>query len=177
MTMGTIVTIVLLMSVLIMGLMLTRNIMCSGIQLTDDINEKMSNQVKDLFSESQTGVKCMGEGTQEIKIADGGLRKIWCIINTDKTQEYTLEVTDIQTGSGGVSAEKIESWIEFGKTQTRTIGPSGEPMTVVSLNIPEEVDSTLVRMMIKSTSEDGKVREVPAIFTIEHVGGFTKSMC
>lgn len=37
MSMGTIVTIVLLMSVLILGLVFVKNIMCSGIILTDDI--------------------------------------------------------------------------------------------------------------------------------------------
>ncbi len=177
MSMGTIVTIVLLMSVLIMGLILTRNIMCSGIQLTDEINEKMANQVNDLFSETETGIKCMGSSGSKATIADGGLRKIWCVINTDTTKEYTLEVDEIKTGSGGVSAEEIDSWIEFGKSNTETVTPAGKTMEVVQLNIPEEVDETNVQMTIHIYEEETDKGTVKSTFTIEHVGGFTKAMC
>ncbi len=180
MSMGTIVTIVLLMSVLIMGLMLTRNIMCSGIVLTDQINEKMTNQVQDLFSETQSGVKCMGAGSDEIKIADGGSRRIWCIVNTNNRATYELSVREgsIKTNSETVTPEDIEEWIAFGKSSGETVvDVGGKTITVTTLDIPEEVDTTTVQMKIDVKKEGDLVDTATSQFTIEHVGGFTKSMC
>ena len=49
MSIGTIVTIALLMVVLVLGMYLIRTIMCSGIILTEEISDSVRNEVKGLF--------------------------------------------------------------------------------------------------------------------------------
>ena len=96
MTMGTIVTIVLLVSVMILGLVFVRNIMCAGIILTDDITTGTTNEIKNLFGTKDYGIKCIGEGGQEVKIGGGGSRyrqnQIFC-------QGYRDRDTKSQTGN------------------------------------------------------------------------------
>ncbi len=92
MSMGTIVTIVLLLIVLIMGVFFVTNIMCSGITLTDQITTEMKNEIKNLFGTNDYGIKCMGERGHEVKLGDGGRRQITCVVKSDENIEYELKV-------------------------------------------------------------------------------------
>jgi len=92
MSIGTIVTIAILMVVLIMGMYLVRTIMCSGITLTEEMSENVKNEVKGLFGVNDYGVKCIGEGGHEVTLGDGGRRQVICIINTDTQTDYKLRI-------------------------------------------------------------------------------------
>jgi hypothetical protein len=94
MSVGTLVTIVLLLSVLILGLFLTRKIMCAGITITDEIDTRVKNEIKSLFGSDDYGIKCMGEGTEDVKLGDGGRRKIFCVANLK--EEKNIDTDTVQ---------------------------------------------------------------------------------
>ena len=75
-SMTTIVIIVISIIILVFGIIFGRNVMCSGIQLTENVNTGVENQLKVLFGEDKYGVNCMGEGSQEIKLGSNGRRKV-----------------------------------------------------------------------------------------------------
>ena len=53
MSVGTIVTIVLLMSVLVLGIILIKNIFYGGIKIVDMTNEQLENEINKLFGEDK----------------------------------------------------------------------------------------------------------------------------
>ena len=59
-SMTTIVIIVISVIILIFGIIFGRNVMCSGIRLTDQVNTAVKNQLRDLFGSDTIGVVCQG---------------------------------------------------------------------------------------------------------------------
>ncbi len=176
MSMGTIVTIVLLVSVLILGLVFVRNVMCSGIVLTDQITSNVEEEIQSLFSVSETGVKCMGEGNDEIKLADGGSRKIGCIIRTDDQGEYSLKVTDIKSLSG-VSTERVQDWV-LSKDWEGNVAPGDKTVQVLLLRIPEETTNTMLEITIEEENLlTGTMDTHRLVVEITHLGAFKSTMC
>ena len=77
---GTMVTIVLLVSVLILGLVLVRNIFTTSTQSVDDINDKVKNEINNLFVDNTDKVlvrlgsdkkAAIAQGTEDFGIAIG----------------------------------------------------------------------------------------------------------
>src|SRR3989344_8080958 len=109
MSMGTIIILVLGVSMLILGMILIRNIMCSGLQITKDISAGVKNEIKNLFGADKVGVKCMGEGAQEINLATGGERRVGCIIKVEEPRNYKITATKVESLKGETT-ENVNKW-------------------------------------------------------------------
>jgi len=176
MTMGTIVTIVLLVSVMVLGLVFVRNIMCAGIVLTDDITTGTTNEIKNLFGTRAYGVKCMGEDGQEVKIGGGGLRHITCVINSESETYYELEVLSIEA-LDGESTSEVETW-QLDRDWDDTIFPgSFETTSVLLLDIPSDVSKTILKIEVGETKDGDSKPTHDLYLEIVPAGGFTKAVC
>jgi len=176
MSMGTIVTIVLLMSVLILGLVFVKNIMCSGIILTDDITASVKNEIKGLFGTNDFGVKCMGEEGQEIKLGDGGRRQIGCMINADETTDYILTIKEVSSLKG-TKTELVEKWV-LDEGWEGVVSPGQKTVTVMVLDVPKKISDTNLKIEIEeeNLNTGNKVTHISYIdFT--HVGALTSAVC
>ena len=177
MSVGTIVTIVLLMTLLVLGLFFIKNIMCSGIILTDQINEKVTNQIKGLFGENDYGVKCMGEEGQEIKLGDGGRRQIVCVVNEKNEREYRFKMVSIESLKG-VSTNSVKNWVLKDDTGNLKIQPGSKTYSVILLDIPDKVTDTSLSIEIEQEDvETGAVESHPLIIDVVHVGGVSAAIC
>jgi len=176
MSMGTIVTIVLLMSVLILGLVFVKNIMCSGIILTDDISSNVKNEIKGLFGTKDFGVKCMGEGGHEVKLGDGGRRQIVCMINTDETTDYILTIKEVLS-LRGTETGLIENWI-LDEGWEGTVSPGQKTVTVMVLDVPKKISDTNLKIEIEeeNLNTGNKVTHISYI-DLTHVGALTSAVC
>ena len=74
--------------------------MCSGIILTEEISESVTNEVKGLFGAEDYGVKCMGESGHKATLGDGGRRQVVCVINDDSQEDYNLRIKDLSIREG-----------------------------------------------------------------------------
>ena len=176
MSVGTIVTIVLLMTVLILGMIFIKNIMCSGIVLTDQISKNVENEVRNLFGASDYGVKCMGEQGQEVKLGDGGSRQVICVINTDTQTNYKLTVKSISSLSG-VPTANVQNWISD-KDWTGSAAPGQKTVTVAVLNIPKGISNTNLKLEIEEENLDtGSLDTHIAYVNVVHVSGITSAVC
>ncbi len=177
MSVGTIVTIVLLMALLVLGLFFIKNIMCSGIILTDQINEKVTNQIKGLFGENDYGVKCMGEGGQEIKLGDGGRRQIVCVVNEKEEKEYRFKMVNIESLKG-VSTNNVKNWVLKDDTGKIKIQPGSKTYSVILLDIPDKVSDTSLSIDIEQEDVGtGAVETHTLIIDVVHVGGVSAAIC
>jgi len=176
MSVGTIVTIVLLVSVLVLGLILIKNIMCAGIIITDQISAGVENELKNLFGVNDYGVKCMGEESQEIKLGDGGRRKVFCVINVDETTKYKLKVKDIESLKGAKTSV-VKTWV-LDEDWSGTVSSGQATQTILLLNIPKNVDDTSLKIDIEVENENtGSIDTHTSYIDVKHVGTVTSAMC
>jgi hypothetical protein len=175
MSIGTIITMVLMISFLILGLILVRNLMCSGIVLSDQISEKMTNEVQGLFGANEYGVKCMGEGGQEVTLADGGTRQIGCVISTDTPGDYDIKVTSVESKIG-VTQAQVDNWI-LDQDFTGSVSVGSRTVPVLVLNIPKKAQATTLKITIDVTYPDQTVDTLSSFISIKPISGFTSAVC
>lgn len=178
MSVGTIVTIVLLMALLVLGLFFIRNIMCSGIVLTDQIDEKVSNEIKGLFADEDYGVICMGEGNQDVKIGDGGRKRIFCTLKVKEETEYELKVVSIESLKG-VPTNTVKNWVkdQDWKGQTNS-GDKVPEKVVLLLDVPDGVSDTNLKIEVSSENiNTGQIDTHIMYIDVVHTGGVSAAIC
>jgi len=180
MTMGTIVIIVLAVSMLVLGLVLTKKIMCSGLVMTDQIDSAVQSQITSMFEGQEYGVKCMGEpGSAAVKLGGGGQRQVICIINTDQSGNYDIKITSLtKIGVRGVSQTIADGWlierngfqgeIKSGSKSTRKIG---------TFELPNSADTTNVELAIHIIYPDGTSEDKTSSINIVPAGFVTSALC
>lgn len=138
MSVGTIVTIVLLMSVLILGIFLIKNIFSGAKGAIDLTNQQLQSEINTLFGDERELV--IYPKTRLVEIKQGELDEVGIGIKNllegvSGSQTFSYEVL-LSDGSNCVeSEEEIMSWIVIGKSAS---------------NIPIRVgDSTIERVRLK----------------------------
>jgi len=174
MSIGTIVTIALLMVVLVMGMYLIRTIMCSGIILTEEISESVTNEVKGLFGVDDFGVKCMGEGGSQATLGDGGRRQVVCVINEDTQADYELRA-DIESLKG-TPTNIVRDWI-LDEDWKGTISPGQKTVVVLLLDVPRDVSDTSLSIEIEEWVGGVKKETHKSYVDIKHVGTLNSAIC
>jgi len=120
MSVGTIVTIVLLMSVLVLGVFLVQNIFSSAKGAIDLTDQQLKDEISKLFSgESKISIY---PGTKFIEIkqekTDGvglGIKNLLTGEAGTKKFSYTVIASDVE--NCGVSKEEAEGWIITGRAE------------------------------------------------------------
>jgi len=132
MSVGTIVTIVLLVTVLILGVVLIKNIFTSAKGVVDLTDQQLRNEVNKLFSEESKISIYPSTRLVEIKqdTTDGvgiGIKNLLTGASGNKKFSYTVGVsdTDIQSKCG-VDAGTAEAWIVTGRAEENIVIPSGD---------------------------------------------------
>lgn len=121
MSIGTIVIIVLAMSMLILGMVLVKNIFFNATDIATMTTDQIKNQVAGMFGDTKELV--IYPDTQHIDVKVGKIAGFGIgIKNTEGRTggKYSYEVTvsdpDIQTKCG-VSASNAEGWISTGRAE------------------------------------------------------------
>lgn len=157
MSVGTIVTIVLLMMVLVLGVVLIQKIFSGATNVIDMTNDQLESEVSKLFGEDKKVV--IYPSSREIKIkqdeASGfaiGIKNLLQGTSGEKEFSYELSVADV--GNCGVDKEEIERWIIVGKSesgisipingvyipQIHLLIPTGSPLCTFKLRASVKVE-------------------------------------
>lgn len=174
---GTIVVIVLAMTMLILGMVFVRNIICSGIILTDQVSMAVENELKDLFGSRDMGVKCMGEEGKDVKLGSGGTRKIFCLINTDENEEYNFTIR-IESLSEGVPTREVKKWL-IDEGWEGSVTPGMTTAVVAVLNIPKKVSRTNLKLTIDELNKKtGSTKQTHISYLeVTYVGAVKGAIC
>lgn len=178
MSMSTVVVIVLSVTILIFGMIFVKNIMCSGISLTDEIDEKLMTEIANTFGTTDYGVRCMGEDGV-VTIGDGGTRRIACMINTDVQAKYELNVYSITpTGNTGASSTEIQKWkLEGTEDWVGTVSPGPKTVPILTLDIPKKTSTTNIRILVEEKIDGESVETHTLDIVVKHVGQITSMVC
>ncbi len=173
---GTIVIIVLAMTMLIMGMVLIRTIMCSGLQITTEIDQGVRNEVINMFGSGEYGVRCIGEGNQEITLAGGGRRNTGCEITVSSETKYEI-VPEVES-IGGADTDTVKGWIMDSGGEWDVIPGDSTTAPALVMNIPDNVPDTTIRIDYQVKNLDtGTEQTRRAYVDVTHAGTLTMNMC
>lgn len=119
MSVGTMVTIVLLMTVLILGIILIKNIFFSAKKAIDLTDQELENEINKLFGSDKPVTIYPKSALVEVK--QGELEEVGIGIRnllegTSGTSFFSYEVVVSSTGNCIEDEEEIESWLIVGQT-------------------------------------------------------------
>jgi hypothetical protein len=161
MSVGTIVIIVIAMSMLILGLILVRNIFTGSIYNVKELNDKVRSEIQKLFAEEGRAVVYLAEGKADIKQGnDWGVAFAFKNLErgTTDSAQFTYEVVaaDISATCSGLTKQEAQSWIEARRTGSVTLPPGESTYYIVRFQIPEDAPLCIVPydIIIKKDGED-----------------------
>ncbi len=159
MSVGTIVTIVLLMTVLILGLVLVRTIFSSAKYNVENIDEKIRGEIGKLFADDKPIVVHLPNQKAEIKQGEEwGVA--WGVKNleegTTESSLLTYEVIASYTQACGITEETATAYINPGQKETTGIPlrPGQSHYEISRVNIPSIAPLCTLRYRI-NTQLDG----------------------
>jgi hypothetical protein len=164
MSVGTIVTIVLLMTVLILGLVLVRSIFSGAIENIDSVDQAVKNEINKLFAEDDARKVVVYPSSRLVKIkkGDDALRGFAFSIRNVETEEgdftYTVGVNDPDIRSKcNINVQEAERWIKAGGSGSLTIPPGSlmDNPEFVRYSIPENAPPCIIRYGI-DVKKDGQ---------------------
>lgn len=172
---STIVVIVLGVTMLIIGMVLVRNIMCGALGLTGDINSKVQSQINELFGASEGEIQCIGAGSDPVQLVPGKLNTVWCGIHADSSANYRIEATEIT--AKGVSSTETSKWIQS-KIWTGIVAPGdSSPKKVVRIDLPANAPETNVIVRVSVTRDGTPITTQDLDFEIKRAGLVRASVC
>jgi len=175
---GTIVILVIAIIMLVLGIIFVRTIMCTGIQVSEEVGIGVKNEVRSLFGADRYGVKCMGEGSQEIKLGSGGRRKVLCLIKTEEVTNYRLTAT--VKSLKGASDATLRRWI-IDEDWSGSVVPGDDrgEATVLLLDIPRDAPTTTLKITVDAIKNNDPSTRTTHIAYIDIIplGFFRTTIC
>lgn len=172
---GTIVVVVIAVTMLILGLVLVRTIMCSAIGLTGEINDKMKGEMNRLFQTTGGEVVCIGSEGEPITLVPGRLNIIYCAVNAPTEADYTISATNI---AGSDATADITGWVQGKQIWRGAISPGDElPKKVLRLNIPKNAGEQDIQVAIQVRKGNTLISTQDLDFSVRRVGFLRSAMC
>lgn len=158
MSVGTIVTIVLLMGVLVLGIFLIQKIFRTGTNAIDTIDSEVQNQINKLFSEEGKKIAIYPTSRQiTLKKGDDPKGFAFSVRNPDVVShdfEYEILAQDV-TGCGSLTEDEATSWLRP-KQGELTIGPGSTPSLaeLVVFVLPESAPPCTITYRVQVTDNE-----------------------
>lgn len=152
MSVGTIVTIVLLMSVLVLGLVMIKNIFSGGINVTKMTIDQLNSKAAEIFGNTDQTVliiPTLAELTIKPGKSDAFAVSIRNIANNvDSGTSFSYEVTP-EENSCGYTNEQTMALISLGSKQSLDVAISGIESSKILFNIPSNAPDCQISYRIK----------------------------
>ena len=152
MSVGTIVTIVLLMTVLVMGLVLIRTIFNSAVENAGLADTAVKNEINKLFTEDNSKIIYVVPESRQIQIKKGVSNLGWgfLINNVDtEAKSFSYDISAIEVSCpDSMKLSDADSFIALGKEGNNILIPAASKMQ----------DSIFVRYNIPSTAPACQIR-------------------
>lgn len=153
MSMGTVVTIVLIIAFMIVGIYFLNQIREGGARAIDGINQGVTNEINKLFSEDNTKTLIVYPATRKITIkkGDDSLGFGFSIRNINQQEgRFLYDVSTTET-SCGMRLSDADNLISLGQRGSNIQLPPGTPMEdpiFVRFNIPTDTPPCQIRYSI-----------------------------
>jgi len=177
---GTIVIIVISLTMLILGIVLVRSIMCGAIGLTVNLNDRVKGEVNKLFEATGGEIQCIGNGGEAVVLSPGKVNVIYCGIRASDETSYVI-TTEIGDSMTGELKTQIKNWMGgLEETWDGTVAPGDElPKKVARLDIPDDAPEVgIVLTVTAKNKETGRIVSTQDLdFRISRQGLIKAAMC
>jgi hypothetical protein len=173
---GTIVIVVLSMSMLILGLVLINKIMCSAINGINAIDEKMMDEMRSIFGAHKKIILKHQENVVYKGLRDGYGVAFGVINLGSSNPEFSYEIAVSDIGNCKISESRALDLIILGKQGKMAI-PSGEDyFDLIKFNIPNDVMPCELKYEIL-VKNGGEVYASAPLNIVIKEKPFTRSFC
>ncbi len=159
---GTIVIIVIAMTMLILGIILVKNIFSGAQYNVLNINNKIRDEIGKLFVEGKKTVIYLPNSLAEIKVNDDwgvafAIKNVGQSTTGSENQfHYEVKLSDNQAEQKcKISEAAINDWIQTGKEDTVMISPGGTYYGIARIYISEGTELCTVRFHL-DVEKDGQ---------------------
>src|SRR3989344_2303974 len=166
---GTIVIIVLAMSMLILGLVLIRQIFSGATGATDLINKNVESQINELFNQDdRRTVVYLPDNEAEVKKGKSynikfGIKNVIRGESDPSSFKYKVVANEVEQGCRGLTIDLATKYISVGATGASIkISPGSEPVQrIIVLQIPEDAPLCTVQydLVVDRISPTGQVEQ------------------
>lgn len=168
MSVGTIVTIVLLMSVLVLGIFLVQKIFKTGTSAIDVVDSQIQSEINKLFAEEGKNF-VIYPSSQQITLKKGDDPKGFAFSVKNPFTEtrkfnYVIEAKDV-TGCGALTIEQADSWLRPSQGDL-TIGAGSSPTLAekVLFVVPTTAPPCTITYRVTVEDEEKEFAEGGSIF-------------
>lgn len=172
---GTIVVVVIAITMLILGIVFVRSVMCGALGLTGDLNSRVKGEINALFGSTGGEVQCIGVSGEPIRMIPGEVNIVYCGINAPQEARYSILLKEIKSVHSTQS--ELKTWIVTDLWEG-TVAPGDEdPKKAVRLNIPANApdDTLMLQVVIKKGGNIISTQDLD--FEISRQGVFRAAMC
>lgn len=175
---GTIVIIVIGVSMLILGMVLVRSIMCKTIGLTEIVNGKVEEQLNTYFGDAQAEVACIGEGGQAVKLIAGKTNYVFCTFRVPETAKYTITLKTQESLIDSLKDDTLKNWIKA-STWSGNVAPGDKSIQKpIVIQIPSNAPEGPIRIQLEvKKNADEIVADKTLDFEISRVGVVRNTVC
>jgi hypothetical protein len=181
MSITTIVILVIAMTMLILGMILVRKMMCAGMGIMDDVTSGTRTQINQLFNSNQgKEVICLGEGG---KIQDifptGNIQNAYCGFKTDGPgTTFSFTVDKANPTVIGLPKEDVIKWITVVTPSTVSVSTGEEVISpLFYLSIPKDAPEGFFSVTVTTTKQGGSAQTHRLQFNIKRAGWFKETIC
>jgi hypothetical protein len=172
---GTIVIIVIAVTMLVFGIVFVRGIMCSAIGLTSQVSSNAEKEINKLFGASQGEVQCLGGGDSAIDLIPGRTNYLWCGIRAPINQQYEIQIKDIIPSKS--TKEQVQSWIVGEQGFSGMVEPGQEDaIKILRLAVPDNADEQTITVKI-DVIRAGKTQTQTLDYDVKRVGMIRSAVC
>ena len=184
MSVGTIVTIVLLMTVLVLGIFLVQRIFTSSQSAIDLTDQQLRTELENLFTDDDKMIAIYPDPNRNkpLEIKQGehdeigiAIRNLGRLGEETKTYSYVVEATQVEPGCSRLKLDKInenskDGWIGLGGRGENIVVREGSisPTERVTIRVPPDAPLCTVNFRVKvfeggsqKEYENFKIKSVP----------------
>lgn len=174
---GTVVILVLGVTMLIMGMVVTRSIMCGALGLTGEVNGKVRGELDKLFDSTEGEVACLGSG-DAVKMVPGETNIIHCSIRAPEKATYKIEIASVGSTSSSITKETVQKWVATKGAWVGEVAPgdfdSKKPARLV---IPNNAPEGNIQLQLKVQRNNELISTQDLDFEISRVGFVRSAAC
>lgn len=178
MSINTIVILVIAVTMLILGIVLVKTIMCGAMDLAATTNQGALDQINRLFTSGETKeATCMGK-TNPLDIVPGEYNVVGCGLKP-KTQTNFSYIFTLKSAidSDGNQIQNVNAWIRESRTGSKIVAPGDTELVAIGVEVPEDApEGTLVfGVLIKKGTT--VVTDADMRLRVKRVGFIQKGIC
>lgn len=151
-SMGTIVILVLAMTMLILGLVLVKTIFSGAKYNVEQINQKVEGEIGKLFSEDKQIVIYLADNKADIKPGESygvafGVKNL--LRGTAEAPKFTYDVSMDESSCKGIKEKDAMSWVKLGKSGSITLGYDQIKVWLIRFELPENAPGCMIRYKVE----------------------------